>query len=184
MLDVIFPKLTLEQCELVIGWIEPRLRSLKEVLAALETPEILKYLDSMEYPQLDPLVKKLAEVAKLCVGGSNADASWKKTPTYQDIDVFFVIPNTELTDQQAGQLKTLLGRRWTDEVLAQRDECTIPDVALSIGNKKRFMDVAKVGVWHNGVIWSVPSRCQRSGLVFNDGRFTVVDGLITHESQV
>lgn len=184
MLDVIFPKLTATQCRLVIDWIEARLRPLADVLAELETPALLEYLDSMEYPRLDPLVKTLAAAATLHIGGGNGDTSWKATPNYRDIDVFFMIPSTPLTDQQAGQLKTLLGRRWTAEILEQRDVCTIPGVALTVRDKPRYLDLAKVGVLHNDIIWAVPTRCQRSHRMFNDGRFASVDGVIVHESHL
>lgn len=184
MPDVSFPKLTTGQCATVLEWLTLRLRPLADVLASLETPEVLAYLEANGLPPLDPTVKTLAASAPLSIGGGNGSAAWRTLPSYQTIDVFFMVPSTSLTSAQAGQLKTLLGRRWTPETLTQRDKCTIPGVALTVNGKSRYLTMGNVGVFHNGVVWPVPMRCPQSGVTYNDGRFTVVDGHVMHESCV
>jgi hypothetical protein len=181
------PKLTSTQCQTVLDWVAARLRPFADVLAELERPEVLAYLDSIGAPRLDDTVKSLATNATLRIGGGNGNTSWKTQPSYADIDVFLMIPSTDLSDTQTGQLVSLLGRRWTDELLAQRDECTIPGIALAQNGKKRYMDIGKVGTFYNNVIWSVPSMCRHCRQLFNDGKFVVAnDGngqpTIVHES--
>lgn len=169
-------KLTSEQCQAVLDWVGARLRSVSDVLAELERPEVLAFLDSIGAVHLDPAAKTLATGVSLQVGGSNAAMSWKATPSYKDVDVFFVIADaTSLTDQQVSDVKAICNRRLTDEILVQRDGCTIA------GLEDRFIDIGKVGVVYGGMIWPVPGRCQHCKRMFNDGKFSVVNDVIFHE---
>lgn len=179
-----FPKLTSAQCQTVVDWVTARMRPLADVLAELERPEVLAYLDANNYPRLDPLVKTLAANATLQVGGGNGGTSWKPNPSYQDIDLFMMIPSTPLTDQQTGQLRALLAKRLTDEIFAQRDGVTIEGVAATVNGRPRQFDIGKVGTLYKGVIWSVPNYCRHCNVAFNDGKFVVVNGVITYEAHV
>jgi hypothetical protein len=93
-----------------------------------------------------------------------------------------MIDSTPLTDAQASQLRSLLNRRLTAEIIEQRDGCTIEGVAYAQDGHKRLLDVGKVGVLYKDVIWSVPNMCRHCKKYFNDGKF-VLDGIrITYEA--
>lgn len=182
-----FPKLTTEQCTTVIDWVNARLRPLQDVLDELETPERLAYLESIGAPLLDDTIKEMAAQAVTAIGGGNGDHSYKEQPTYQDVDVFFVIPNrtddvAALTASQLGMLRSLLNRRVTDEIIHQRDLCTIDGVAYTDGQQVRRLDCLRLGVIYNNVLWSVPSRCRHCFREFADGRFRLMNGSIVHET--
>jgi hypothetical protein len=183
--QVIFPKLTNELCASLLAWIEARLRSWSEVWADLERPEVLALLESIGVPPLDPGIKTLAEASVLCVGGGNGNVSWKETPSCIDVDVFFMPPVEglrALSEAQIGQLRTVFNRRVTPEILDQRECCAIEGVAYAASGKVRMLDFPKIGILHNGVIWSAPSLCRHCSQLFFDGRFCVHAGVITHES--
>ena len=184
MSDIHFPRLTDDQCTQVLAWVEERLRPLADVLAELERPEVLDYLDSIGADRLTQKVKDRAASAVLTVGGGNGGVSWKSDPTFVDVDLFFLISTSaDLLPKEASQLRAVLYRRCADEeLLSQRDRCTIEGIAMAEGRTIRRFDFPKVGVLHNGVIWSVPSRCHHCGVHFEDAQFCAHDGVITHES--
>jgi hypothetical protein len=151
-------------------------------LSQLQAPAIIEYLTRIGAPQLDPLVVSLAQGATLAVGGGNAGMSPKSNPSYQDIDLYLLIPSTALTDQQASQLRAVLNRRMTQEILAQRDGCTIPGVDATVDGALRQLDVGKVGTTYKGVIWPVPGLCNHCNKFFNDGKFVTINGRIVYEA--
>lgn len=174
-------KLTPAQCDEVVAWINARLRSWEEIWEELEAPALQAYLQSHNYPPLDPRVRPLTEQVTLVVGGGHGGYSWKEDETLIDIDVFWLLPNQVLPQEIIGQLQSVLHRRLTPEIFAQQKRCTIPGIEQST-QPRRFIDGPKLGMEHNGVIWFVPSRCRHCNEWFYDGSFTVHEGLITHES--
>lgn len=176
MLGSVFPKLTSAQCALVVSWVSTHLRPLVDVLAELERPEVLKYLDSIGAPHLDPVVKERAAASYVAIGGSNGAGTFKTAPTYRDVDVFFMIDQPDLSPTLTSQLAAVMNRRLTPKVLAQRGACTIEGVAQAIGNAHRILDIGKLGTLYKGVVWKIPNMCPRCTAWFYDGRF-VSDGV-------
>lgn len=181
-----FPKLTTGEIAMVTEWIEARLRPVDEVIAELETPERLDYLDSIGAHRLDDAVKNMLYSVVTKVGGGNGGFSYKEDPSCKDVDIFFVVPDADavsaLSASQIGMLRAVLNRRLTDEILQQRDLCTIPGVVYSEGRDSRYLDCFRLGVERNGVIWSVPNRCRHCWKDFTDGDFRIVGGVIAHNS--
>lgn len=179
----VFPKLTSAQCALVVDWVNAHLRPLADVLTELERPEVLKHLESIGAPRLDPAVKERAAAAYVAVGGSNGAETFKTHPTYRDVDVFFMVDKPDLSPVLSSQLAALLGRRCTPEVLLQRQGCTIEGVALEIEGSPRYLDIGKLGTTYKGVSWRIPNKCRHCDELFYDGRF-VGDGQgsFIHES--
>lgn len=184
-MSVIFPQLTQEQCALVLAWIEARIRPWADVRAELEDPDFLVRLADAGIPPLDPKIFDIAGQCVLQVGGSNGNTSFKEVQNYIDIDVFFMPPAQDflaLTPTEVSQLANVLNRRMVEEVLEQRDRCTIEGVAYSAEGKTRKLDFPKIGILYNGVIWSSPSYCRHCRQPFYDGHFVVNNGLLVHES--
>jgi hypothetical protein len=178
-----FPKLTQAECSRVVDWVSTRLRPLSDVLAELERPEILEYLDSISAPRLDDEVKRAAEAAYVAVGGSNGPRTFKREPTYRDVDVYFVIDTPVLLPTKASMLAAVVGKRLTQEVIEQRDRCTIEGIEMSIDGWHRILDVGKLGTFYGGISWMIPNRCRHCDEMFYDGRFVPDDrGSFLHES--
>ena len=183
MADQVLPKLTPAQCVLVEEWVSSRLRSWVDTWEDFARPGLADILAEYGAVMNDASVPALAESTVVRVGGSHGDTSWKESPRYVDIDVFFLLPaDTVLSLTIAKQVYGVMRRRLTDEIDKQTDRCTIEGVALEQNGVFYRLDRPKLGMLYNGVIWSVPSRCHHCGTFFADARFCVNNGIITHES--
>ena len=171
-----FPKLTSDQCQLVIDWITERLVPWADVWELLE-----RIIDHHGFRTGAPEMRAYAEQMPLRVVGGNGGWSWKASPTYADVDVAFMLDR----DFNRGDIAFLLWAaraRVPYEVYQQQARITIDGLELEIDGRPRRLDFPKLGREHNGVVWIVPGVCRHCMKHFNDGKFCVVDGSVIHES--
>jgi len=171
------PPLTEEERGVVLSWINERLVPWEDVWAKLDV-----LIEMFGFRTGPPEMRAYVEGLQLQIVGGNGGRSWKQSPSYKDIDISCILDR----DFNKGDLRFIMWvnqtRMNTEEIRAQAVRCTIPGIELEVDGVARRFDLLRPMREHNGVLWACPGTCRHCSRLFYDGRFNLVNGVITHES--
>lgn len=171
------PRLTEIERANVLNWVNERLLPWSEVWARLD-----KAIEHFGFRTGPPEMRAYAESLPIQIVGGNGGRSWKRDPSFVDIDFAVVIDR----DFNKGDLTflTWVGKQRfsPDEIVYQTSRCTIPGIELEVDGVYRRIDVLRPMKEHNGKLWACPGTCRHCARLFYDAKFNLVNGVITHES--
>lgn len=171
-------KLTEDELNSVVEWVSAQLISWEDIEAKIEANNIVKKMADRGTPLRDDLMK-WAKSASLVVGGGHGDKSHKASPTYKDLDLFFLLPRETPNNQVLyKQLRSLFfAWRLPPELDQLRKN---GGVVEPLGKKLRLE--FHIGKERDGVLWYIPLYCPKCQTRYYDMDFTVKDEKIIHNA--
>ena len=157
------PAISEGQKKAALKWVSDQLRDVDEAIALAEARHA--FVDAT----VPEKAKDAMRAGKLIVGGSHGGLSMRESPSYSDLDIFWIVPKDTYSDSEAMAIRNIfLMHMRTGELLKVAKERRVPGIDLPVDLKVGWID--------GGVSWGFGYRCRHCDKMINNCQATIVSG--------